>query len=158
MSGFFVPIFDAVLKSPQRYEMYAGESKAASSPANDINSPDNLQPLQSDVLPNSESRPALEVIELANGETIWSVIFLSFAETTLKRNPGLLSMGCEMTKRNPCIRAELALHPSTRHTRPMVMVYKFLSRNLEEQTQKVAIHLSFLERSPSKESLGPRQR
>ena len=41
--------------------MYAGENKASNSAAND----------GPDMSANSESGPALEVVELANGETIW---------------------------------------------------------------------------------------
>jgi hypothetical protein len=47
--------------------MYAGESKAANSAGNE--GPDVS------TLTNSESGPALEVVELANGETIWLVAF-----------------------------------------------------------------------------------
>lgn len=51
------------------YEMYAEESRAASSATNDPNFSENLQ---SGV--TAESRPALEVVELANGETIWKIV------------------------------------------------------------------------------------
>jgi hypothetical protein len=56
--------------------MYAGDSKAPTSAANDAHgvipsqSSRNLDP---DHLTGSESGPALEVIEMANGETIWYV-------------------------------------------------------------------------------------
>jgi len=52
------------------YEMYAGDNK----PAIVINS--DLQASSSSPHPdiNSESGPALEVIEMANGETIWSIV------------------------------------------------------------------------------------
>ena len=54
------------LFSFSRYEMYAEESRAASSATNDPNFSENLQSGLT-----AESRPALEVVELANGETIW---------------------------------------------------------------------------------------
>ncbi|KAJ7083828.1 hypothetical protein C8R43DRAFT_1052001 [Mycena crocata] len=46
-----------------RYEMYSGEKTVGSSPS---------EPTQNG--PISESGPAVEVIELANGETIWSIV------------------------------------------------------------------------------------
>lgn len=54
------------------YEMYAGE-RAASSSANDPNAPETST-THGDSLPVSEAVPAVEVIELANGQTIWSIV------------------------------------------------------------------------------------
>ena len=53
--------------------MYAGE-RAASSAANDL----NPSLTHSDPLPVPDVVPAVEVIELANGQTIWFVIFILF--------------------------------------------------------------------------------
>ncbi|KAF9466343.1 hypothetical protein BDZ94DRAFT_1233950 [Collybia nuda] len=55
------------------YEMYAGESRATSSAANVPITSDTLQ-TQGDYLPTSETGPALELVEFANGETIWSIV------------------------------------------------------------------------------------
>lgn len=60
--------------------MYAGE-RAASSSANDPNAPETST-THGDSLPVSEAVPAVEVIELANGQTIWSVIFPIFHNYT----------------------------------------------------------------------------
>jgi hypothetical protein len=57
--------------------MYAGE-RAASSAANDPHVPDTSL-THGDQLPASEAVPAVEVIELANGQTIWFVIFCQFS-------------------------------------------------------------------------------
>jgi serine/arginine repetitive matrix protein 2 len=56
--------------------MYAGE-RAASSAAGDPITPDTSVS-HGDLLPASETGPAVEVIELANGQTIWSVTCCSF--------------------------------------------------------------------------------
>jgi serine/arginine repetitive matrix protein 2 len=56
--------------------MYAGE-RAASSAANDPNTPDTSLS-HGDLLPASDTGPAVEVIELANGQTIWSVTLYLF--------------------------------------------------------------------------------
>jgi len=56
--------------------MYAGDSKVPTSVVNDSQGLNNSQSSRTpdpDHLPASESGPALEVIEMANGETIWSV-------------------------------------------------------------------------------------
>lgn len=57
--------------------MYSGESKAAGPSPITANGPDTGQTSQNpnDVSSNLDSGPALEVIELANGETIWFVFF-----------------------------------------------------------------------------------
>ncbi|TFK42980.1 hypothetical protein BDQ12DRAFT_696362 [Crucibulum laeve] len=56
------------------YEMYAGESRAVSSAGNDPNGTGNLQASDSGPASTSEQGPALEFVELANGETIWSIV------------------------------------------------------------------------------------
>ena len=66
MSTLYTPCNLPPLSSFSRYEMYAEESRAASSATNDPNFSENLQSGLT-----AESRPALEVVELANGETIW---------------------------------------------------------------------------------------
>jgi len=56
--------------------MYAGESRVPSMASVDQNGPPmNQQNIKGEQQGASESGPALEVIQLANGETIWSVSF-----------------------------------------------------------------------------------
>jgi len=58
-------------ESVARYDMYAGESRAASVVPNDPNSPYESQNPKGESSPGPEQGPALELIEMANGETIW---------------------------------------------------------------------------------------
>ena len=53
--------------------MYAGDSRP---PGQGMGDPHvlNATPSSTDLPPSSESGPALEVIEMANGETIWFVL------------------------------------------------------------------------------------
>lgn len=51
-----------------RYEMYAGDNRA---PSATYGEGSTSQPVQGDM--GGENGTAVEVIELANGETIWSV-------------------------------------------------------------------------------------
>ncbi|KAF8894697.1 hypothetical protein BD779DRAFT_1669167 [Infundibulicybe gibba] len=53
------------------YEMYAGEGRVASSSLNDPSLTDIADP---ELLAASESGPAIQLVELANGETIWSIV------------------------------------------------------------------------------------
>ncbi len=53
-----------------RYEMYTGDGKPATSVTADVQLPDNPGPNPS-VPHNLEPGTAVEVLELANGETIW---------------------------------------------------------------------------------------
>jgi hypothetical protein len=62
-----------ILKSSlYRYEMYAGESRVSSMTPVDPNGPGDQQNSKAEQ-GAADSGPALEVIQLANGETIWSV-------------------------------------------------------------------------------------
>ena len=65
-----------ILKSSlYRYEMYAGESRVSSMVPVDLNGlvdPQNSKAEQG----TADSGPALEVIELANGETVWLVFIV----------------------------------------------------------------------------------
>jgi hypothetical protein len=56
------------LKRECRYDMYTGDAKSAVSHGNDLH---GAARLNADGQVNSESGPALELIEMANGETIW---------------------------------------------------------------------------------------
>jgi hypothetical protein len=54
--------------------MYAGERKSVTSVPGDVNRPSTSMSSQSgnpDNITPSDSGPAIELIELANGETIW---------------------------------------------------------------------------------------
>lgn len=67
-----------ILKSSlNRYEMYAGESRVSSMSApvdsNGVVDQQNSKAEQG----AADSGPALEVIQLANGETVWSVFIVS---------------------------------------------------------------------------------
>ena len=53
-----------------RYEMYAGDGKPAISVTGDAQVPDNPNS-NPNALHNLEPGAAVEVLELANGETIW---------------------------------------------------------------------------------------
>jgi hypothetical protein len=56
-----------ILRSLYRYDMYTGESRVSSmTPVDQQNSKSEQGA--------ADSGPALEVIQLANGETVWSVI------------------------------------------------------------------------------------
>ncbi|KAF8162952.1 hypothetical protein B0H34DRAFT_672070 [Crassisporium funariophilum] len=66
--------YDSFLRSLPRYEMYAGESRAASMAVIDPNGHADQQSSKGDNIAVPESGPALEVIQLANGETIWSIV------------------------------------------------------------------------------------
>ena len=54
-----------------RYDMYSGESRVASMVTGDAHAHSDQLPAKGDNLPGIEPGPALEVIQLANGETIW---------------------------------------------------------------------------------------
>ncbi|KAL6307923.1 hypothetical protein BKA93DRAFT_766564 [Sparassis latifolia] len=54
------------------YEMYAGDSRSGNTFAADGQGASTSLNPHNDSIP--ESRPALEVVELANGETIWSIV------------------------------------------------------------------------------------
>ncbi|KAF9566339.1 hypothetical protein CPC08DRAFT_116394 [Agrocybe pediades] len=56
------------------YDMYSGESRAASVVPYDPNSPPESQNPKGESSPGLEQGPALELIELANGETIWNIV------------------------------------------------------------------------------------
>ncbi|KAF8959075.1 hypothetical protein BDZ97DRAFT_1424778 [Flammula alnicola] len=56
------------------YDMYSGESRAASVLAADPNAHGEQQHTKGESLPPFEPGPALEVIQLANGETIWNIV------------------------------------------------------------------------------------
>jgi len=63
-----------------RYEMYTGDTRAVSSFSSDLDKPQALQNLHPEQhFSPSDSGPALEVIELANGETIWFVCCMTSA-------------------------------------------------------------------------------
>jgi hypothetical protein len=68
-------LYCGILKSSlYRYEMYAGESRVSSMAAPvDVNGPLDQQNSKTEQ-GTSDSGPALEVIQLANGETVWSVL------------------------------------------------------------------------------------
>lgn len=51
--------------------MYSGESRVPSMVAGDVNAHVDQQHAKGDNLATFEPGPALEVIQLANGETIW---------------------------------------------------------------------------------------
>ncbi|KAH9483993.1 hypothetical protein JR316_0003471 [Psilocybe cubensis] len=55
------------------YDMYAGESRAASAAPNDSNSLVDQAASKGEYLAASDG-PALEIIQLANGETIWNIV------------------------------------------------------------------------------------
>jgi len=60
-----------------RYEMYAGDSKTPGQITGDshvLHPSPSSHNVDSDPPPASDSGPALEVIEMANGETIWFVL------------------------------------------------------------------------------------
>ena len=66
------------------YDFYAGDRSGS------VQSPDYLEPPKTpvdDQLPEMEDGQALELIELANGETIWCVViaFLSYKAKILMR-------------------------------------------------------------------------
>ncbi|KAI0948569.1 hypothetical protein AcW1_005414 [Taiwanofungus camphoratus] len=54
------------------YEMYAGDSRIPNAAHAEAQGSNSSQHIQTDTIP--ESGPALEVIEMANGETIWSIV------------------------------------------------------------------------------------
>ncbi|KDR81794.1 hypothetical protein GALMADRAFT_239997 [Galerina marginata CBS 339.88] len=56
------------------YDMYAGESRATSALVNDPSATADQQSAKGEPFAASEPGPALEVIELANGETIWNIV------------------------------------------------------------------------------------
>jgi hypothetical protein len=65
--------------------MYAGERKSVTSVPGDINRPNTSMSSQSgnpDNMTPSDSGPAIELIELANGEAIWFAF--SFVESDAK--------------------------------------------------------------------------
>jgi hypothetical protein len=65
--GFLLFISPAVFADFfHRYDMYSGDSRVPSTVP--------MEGIDHDALHPSESGPALEVIELANGETIWLVV------------------------------------------------------------------------------------
>ncbi|KAF8188401.1 hypothetical protein BJ912DRAFT_401756 [Pholiota molesta] len=56
------------------YDMYSGESRVPSMVAGDVNAHVDQQHTKGDNLTAFEPGPALEVIQLANGETIWNIV------------------------------------------------------------------------------------
>ncbi|KAI0259943.1 hypothetical protein BC834DRAFT_590323 [Gloeopeniophorella convolvens] len=56
------------------YEMYTGDGKPAISVTSDVQTPDASAPTNANALHNLEPGAAVEVLELANGETIWSIV------------------------------------------------------------------------------------
>ncbi|KAF9009412.1 hypothetical protein BDQ17DRAFT_1322984 [Cyathus striatus] len=73
-----VPSSSAVEKSNSAYdslyEMYAGESRGVGSVAPDSNASGNYSLPDGGISPSAELGPALELVEYANGETIWKVV------------------------------------------------------------------------------------
>ena len=68
-----------------RYEMYAGDGKPAISVTADVSLPDASGSNPS-APPNIEPGTAVEVLELANGETIWYVITPIDTQRLINRN------------------------------------------------------------------------
>lgn len=66
--SFLSPSLDETDGFYIRYDMYSGDSRAVGTANTDLTSPSTQA---DDAVP--ESGPALEVIEYANGETIWLV-------------------------------------------------------------------------------------
>ena len=76
MSHVSIFICGTLKFSSHRYEMYAGESRVPSMAPVDPNNPVDQQNSKVEQ-GTADSGPALEVIQLANGETIWSVFCTS---------------------------------------------------------------------------------
>jgi hypothetical protein len=79
--------------------MYAGESRVPSMAPVDPNSPMDQQNFKVEQ-GAADSGPALEVIQLANGETIWSVIVPPSSHCRSNAISGLSSMVSEMLTMN----------------------------------------------------------
>jgi serine/arginine repetitive matrix protein 2 len=111
--------------------MYAGESRVSSMAAPvDPNGPVDQQNSKAEQ-GSADSGPALEVIQLANGETIWSVfmsarVILHCRSNTLS---GLLSMVSEMPTMNLFTPVVPVLHRSIPLVSLEAMVVRFLRRS-----------------------------
>ena len=93
--------------------------------------------------PSSEVGPALEVLELANGEVIWQVP-LRAGKCRLTWCLGTSSTVYEMKTRNPFTPNEEALHRSMNQTK----VSRCISENIPETLRKVVLLPSSQERDP----------
>lgn len=102
--------------------MYAGESRAASSAANVPITSDAPQS-QGDYPPTSETGPALELVEFANGETIWWVdIFGCGLWFHSDRVLGQLLMASGTMMENPFTQVAQVLRQNTPLVRPLPRV------------------------------------
>ena len=142
-----------------RYEMYAGESRVSSMTPVDPNGPVDQQNSKVEQGAADSSGPALEVIQLANGETIWSVVIvptlLHCRSNTLS---GLLSMVSEMPTMNLFTPVVTVLHRSIPLVSLEVMVVRFLRGSTVAVGQRAAPFPSSLRRNLSKEKYVLRQR
>ena len=142
-----------------RYEMYAGESRVPGMAPVDPNGPVDQQNSKVEQGAADSSAPALEVIQLANGETIWSVFIvptlLHCRSNTLS---GLLSMVSEMPTMNLFTPVVTVLHRSIPLVSLEAMVVRFLRGSTVALGQRAAPFPSSLRRNLSKERYVPRQR
>lgn len=129
LTPVFKPCLDLYLTS---YDMYSGESKHTSAVVDDAGTERD---------PNGtavQEGPAVEVIEMANGETIWLV----FVRLGLHPDSFLLlgrsSTACGMMISILCTLVGLAWDRNSQQARTVTM-YSCLSRNTPGRHQKVAV-------------------
>ena len=141
-----------------RYEMYSGESRVSSMVPVDPNGPVDQQNPKAEQ-GAADSGPALEVIQLANGETIWSVfivpMLLHYRSNTLS---GLLSMVSETPTMNLFTLVVTVLHRSIPLVSLEAMVVQFLRESTVALDRRAVPFPSPLRRNLSKEKHVLRQR
>ena len=138
--------------------MYSGESRVSSMVPVDPNGPVDQQNPKAEQ-GAADSGPALEVIQLANGETIWSVfivpMLLHYRSNTLS---GLLSMVSETPTMNLFTLAVIVLHRSIPLVSLEAMAALFLRRSTVALARRPAPFPSPQRRNISKERYVLRQR
>jgi hypothetical protein len=139
--------------------MYAGE-RAANSAANDPN-PSDASPTHGDPPPASDAVPAVEVIELANGQTIWFVIFCLFHNYPDQRLGPSSTAYATTTMTSQFIQGAPAVpvsHLSTLLVKMVKVGCRCLSRNTGDPDRRAAIHPFCHARDRSQGNSDPRQR
>ena len=140
--------------------MYAGESRVSSMAA--PVDPNGLVDQQNSKAEQgaADSGPALEVIQLANGETIWSVFISAHVTLHCRSNTlsGLLSMVSETPTMNLFTLVVAVLHRSIPLVILEAMVVRFLRRITVALGQRAAPFPLPLRRNLCKERYVLRQR
>jgi hypothetical protein len=147
-----------MLPSSLRYEMYTGDVKPAISVTGDAQSPDtsNSNP---NALHNLDPGAAVEVLELANGETIWWVPLDLHTRTQILNDRTLFigpsSMAFVTMTKSQFMETGQVLSPNTRYV--TTKECKCSSRSTEGKDPKIARRPSCPARSPPRKDRSARR-